>query len=200
VQSVSRLGVFGGTFDPPHIGHFGAAGALVEVLELDRLLLVPAFRSPLKNSDPTAAGPLRKKMLEAVVAGDERLEVSDVELRREGPSFTVDTLTEIAAGNTGARLVLAMGVDQWAEFGRWHRPRDIARLAELAVMTRSGERPREIDPGLSDGLPLAFTEVAVPRIDVSSSEVRRRIQEGRSVRYLVPEAVRRIVETEKLYL
>lgn len=200
MPGVTKVGVLGGTFDPPHLGHMAVAQDAVEGLGLDRVLLIPAQRSPHKDSPPEAPGPERLRMLREAVAGDPRFEVSDIELRRPAPSYAIDTLTELEGALAGARLVLLLGVDQWASFGRWRCPREIARLARIAVLTRSGERPRDVDPGFADGPPPAITEVPVIRLDVSSSDVRRRVREGRSIRRLVPEAVRRIIVADKLYL
>jgi nicotinate-nucleotide adenylyltransferase len=195
-----RVGVFGGTFDPVHIGHLAVAQDALEVLRLDRILFVPAARSPLKPDPPRAEGAVRARMLREAVAGDSRFEVCDLELHRAAPSYMVETLTQLHDELPGCQLVLLLGADQWAGFGRWRRPREIAHLSELAVLARSGEHPAEVDPGLGTGVPLPFTEVPVTRVDLSSTRIRRRVSEGRSSRYLVPEAVRRIIEGEKLYL
>lgn len=200
MEAPQRIGIFGGTFDPPHIGHVAVGEEVLETLRLERLLFVPTSRSPLKAEAPVASGALRIRMLEAAVSGDGRFEVLDIEIRRGGTSYTVDTLAELASERPDARLVLVIGVDQWADMGSWSRPREVTDLAEIAVVTRSGERPAEVDPGLRDGPPPPFTEVSVTRIDISSTLVRERIGQGRSARYLVPEAVHRIIEAEKLYL
>lgn len=192
------LGVFGGTFDPIHVGHLAAAQDVLEALGLDRVLFVPALRSPHKPDDPLSPAPLRLRMVRAAVEEDPRFEASDVELRREGLSYTGDTLRELAKG--GRALSLILGADQWAAFARWREPREIARLARIVVMAREGDAPGRVDPGFEDGPPPPFVEVPVTRIDVSSTRLRERARSGRSVRYLVPEAVRRIIEAEKLYV
>ncbi|MSR23142.1 MAG: nicotinate (nicotinamide) nucleotide adenylyltransferase [Gemmatimonadetes bacterium] len=199
-SGVRKVGIFGGTFDPPHVGHLAVAKDAMEALGLERVLLVPAVRSPFKSEAPAAPAPTRLRMIAEAVSDEPRFEVCDLELRREAPSYTVDTLARLSEDMPGIRLVLLLGVDQWAGFGRWRRPREIARLAEIAVLTRSGERPGALDPELEDGPPIPFIEVPVTRIDLSSTEVRNRVREGRSARWLVPEAVRRIIEAEKLYL
>jgi nicotinate-nucleotide adenylyltransferase len=139
-------------------------------------------------------------MLRAAVEGDPLLEVSTVELDRKGPSFTVETVEILSAANAGVPLYLILGADQWCAFGRWHRPAEIARMASIVLMARGGELPSEMDPGFEDGPPPSFAEVAVTRMDISSSLVRERIAGGRSVRYLVSGGVREIIEREKLYL
>lgn len=196
-MSAGRIGVFGGTFDPPHVGHLIVARDVAEALDLDRVLLVPAARPPHKTDPDTPPAPasLRLEMLRVAVTDDPVLEVEDLELRREGPSYTVDTLESLAARHPGEALVLVIGVDQLAELATWRSPEALGRLARLAVMARAGTDPRAIDPGVD----VPFDVVPTTRVDVSSTEVRRRLAEGRSIRYLVPDAVRRIIEREGLY-
>ncbi len=190
----ARLGILGGTFDPPHLGHLIVARDAAEALELDRVLLVLAARPPLKSRATTPAE-LRLQMLEAALADDPVLEASDLEMRREGPSFTVDTLAELRALYPDTELVLLIGADQWRQLASWKDPVGIARLARVAVMARSGESQASVDPGV----PVTSRTVPVTRIDVSATEVRARVRQGRSIRHLVPEGVRRIIEREALY-
>ncbi len=195
-----RLGVFGGTFDPLHVGHLIAAQDVLEVLSLDRILFVPAVRSPLKSGSPQASATVRLQMVRSATEGDSRFEVSDLEIQRGDPSYTLETLRTIRAERPATRLFLLLGVDQWTQFSKWHEPREIASLAELALVTRTGASPSNIDPELPDGSPPPFTEVSVTRIDVSATVIRGRVREGRSIRYLVPEPVRRIIAAGNLYL
>ena len=134
-------------------------------------------------------------MVRALWASDRAFPVDDRELSREGPSFTVDTLRQLAGEGASGDLVLLMGIDQFREFDTWHEPGEILRLARLAVLDR-GAATGEVETALAA---VPHTRVRVPRIDVSSSEVRERVAAGRSIRYLVPEAVRRIIEREALY-
>ena len=189
-----RLGVLGGTFDPLHVGHLIVAHDAAEVLGLDRLLLVLAARPPHKSRAPTPAE-LRLEMLEATLADDTVLVPSDVEVRRAGPSYTIDTLRELSARYPEAELVLVIGVDQWRQVAGWKDPQGIARLATIAVMARDGENPAAVDPGVG----VTSRIVPVTRIDVSATEVRARAQRGESIRHLVPEAAHRIIEREALY-
>jgi nicotinate-nucleotide adenylyltransferase len=131
-------------------------------------------------------------MLRAAVEGDDRIAVDDLELRRGGVSYTVETLREIKARDPQSELTFLMGADQFRDFGAWREPREVARLARLAVMTRDGETP---DTGGAYGI----VNVAVTRIDISATEIRARVAAGRSIRYYVPEAVREIIERERLY-
>ena len=187
-----RLGVFGGTFDPPHHGHLIVGAEAHEALGLDRLLFVPAADPPHKAV--TGATPeQRVRMLRAALAGDERFAVDELEIDRGGASYTVDTLRELRAreGET-TELFFLLGVDQYRVFGSWREPHEVARLARLAVMGRAGEAV-EPDPAY----PAHIVEVS--RIDISSTAIRRRVSEGGSSRYWVPEAVREIIEAEKVY-
>lgn len=190
-----RVALFGGTFDPPHLGHLVVAQDVVEALDLDGLVFVPAGVPPHKRDERFSPGRLRLEMLRASVAGDPRLSASDMELRREGPSFTVDTLRALRAERPDAALHFVLGVDQFAELHTWKEPEAVARLARLVVITREGDEPESVDPGVE----VDYDFVPVTRVDVSSTEVRRRVREGRPVRYLVPEPVRRIIDSEGLY-
>ena len=189
-----RLGVLGGTFDPLHLGHLIVAHDVAEELGLDRVLLVLAARPPHKI---TALSPaeLRLEMLEAALAHDPVLVASDIEVRRAGPSYTIDTLREIRALYPEAELVLVIGADQWQQFETWKDPRGIARMATIAVMTREGDDPAVVDPGVA----VPSRVVPVTRIDVSATEVRERARQGKSIRHMVPEAVFRIIERKALY-
>jgi nicotinate-nucleotide adenylyltransferase len=185
-----RLGVYGGAFDPPHLGHLVAASDACEALALDRLLWIPSAVHPLK---PVATAPeVRLEMVRAAIQGDPRFQADDLELRRTGPSYTVDTLRALRAREPGAELFFLTGADNLADLPRWREPDEIARLATLAVVSRQGEAlpPDPAYPAVA---------VAVTRVDVSSTEVRRRVAAGLSIRYLVPDAVRAVIERERLY-
>jgi len=198
-EGAERLGVLGGTFDPPHVGHLAVAQDILEALALDRIIFVPAARPPHKSEEGLTPASLRARMIRAAVEEDPRFEVSDLELRRDGPSYMVDTLAALHDHDPEAQFFLILGADQWAAFASWHKPRRIARLARIVVMTRNGESPRNVDPGFTDGPPPEILEVPVTRLDVSSSQLRTRLAEGRSIRYLVPAEVHRIIEAGKLY-
>lgn len=190
-----RFALFGGTFDPPHLGHLVAAQDVVEALDLDALYFVPAAVPPHKRDEIFSPGRLRLEMLRASIGGDLRLAASDMELRREGPSFTVDTLRELRRRRPDAVLHFVLGVDQFAELHAWKEPEEVARLARLVVITREGDDPGSVEPGVD----VSYDFVPVTRVDVSSTEIRQRVRAGRPIRYLVPDPVRRIIEREALY-
>lgn len=187
-----RIGVFGGTFDPPHLGHLIVGADAYAALGLDRLLFVPAGVPPHKRTRPRTAARLRAEMTHAAVRDDSRFRADDLELRRTGPSFTVDTLRELAERNPGAELFLLIGADNAREFSSWRAPGEIVRLAKLVVLARDG---------LEGEGEAAYPALRVPvtRVDISSTEVRRRTRMGISIRYMVPEPVRGIIEREGLY-
>lgn len=194
----AKIGVFGGAFDPIHIGHLAAAQEVAEEMQLDRVLFLPALQPPHKDAAGLTSAVIRMGMVREAIGDHPLFEMSDIECRRPPPSFTVDTLRQLAAMEP-ATWHLILGADQWGRFGGWREPDQIATLAELVLVTREGERPADIDPGLASGARPPFREVPITRIDVSSTLVRRRVREGRSIRYLVPDGVRRIIEAEKLY-
>jgi len=195
-----RIGVFGGTFDPPHTGHVAVAEDARAHLDLDRVLLVPAHVSPFKTGESGITDPeLRLRMTKAAVRGIPGLSVDRIELDREPPSFTVDTLRGLRKRTPDAELLLLLGADQWASFARWKDPEEIARLAEIVVMAREGTDPAGIDPGFEPGSEVPWSPLDVRRVDVSSTEVRQRVREGRSIEDLVPAAVARLIEENELY-
>ncbi len=188
-----EIGVFGGSFDPPHLGHLNVARDAAEHLGLDRILLVPAHRSPSKTVDDGEDPEWRRRMCEAAVAGDPLFEVWDGELRRPPPSWTVDSLETLRSPDR--RLTLLMGQDQWATFHRWKEPRRILELARVGILDRGGY---EGPSGPPEG-DWPCVRVPVRRMEISSTEIRERIRSGRSIRYLVPEPVRTLIESNTLY-
>ncbi|MGI9188763.1 MAG: nicotinate-nucleotide adenylyltransferase [Longimicrobiaceae bacterium] len=188
-----RLGVFGGTFDPPHFGHLVVAADAHEMLGLKRTLFVPAGTPPHKLGRKLTPAAVRAEMVRAAVDGDPRFGVDELEIRRSGPSYTVDTLRELRERDATCELFLLVGADNLEQLPGWREPGEILRLARLAVLARGGG---------SGGVPLYpdALEVPVTRIDISATDLRDRVASGRSIRYLVPEGVRKIVERRGLYL
>jgi nicotinate-nucleotide adenylyltransferase len=204
VQEVPRggglkLGVFGGTFDPPHVGHLVAAQEVHHRLGLDRLLLLPAAVPPHKLDRTVTPGPLRLEMLSAAVDGDERFEVSDLELRRSGPSYTIDTLRELRLRSPEASLYLAIGADQVAELDTWREASAIGELATVVAFARGGQAVAPPADGLPRGLAGAIRTIDVPSLEISSTAIRARVAAGEPIAYLVPEPVQAIIRREGLY-
>lgn len=190
-----RLGILGGTFDPPHVGHLLAASDAVEALALDRLLFVPAAVQPFKARRVTAPPAARLRMLELMVGDDPRFAVDPVEIDRSGLSYTVETLAALAAREPRARRFLLIGEDLASQVASWREPLRIAELAEIVVLARGGEAAGARAVG--DGLPM--TRIATRRIDVSSTEIRERVRAGRPIRGFVTDAVAAFIATTGLY-
>ena len=188
------IGVFGGTFDPPHVGHLLLASDAREALRLDNLIFVPAATQPFKvNTPPVASARDRLEMVRLAVADDANYTVDDTEIGRKGLSFTVDTLELLSRKHSGAELFLLLGEDTLAGIGGWRSPERIRELATLAVMRRSGSGPSETP--IADGV----TTVSARRIDVSSTEIRDRLRAGKSIKGFVPESVEQFIEARGLY-
>jgi nicotinate-nucleotide adenylyltransferase len=192
-----RLGVFGGTFDPVHIGHLLLADVALGDAGLDRILFVPAAAPPHKPGGAVSPAGVRLEMLQAAIAGHPGFEASGLELERTGPSYTADTLAGLAADPrwAGSELFLIVGTDMLLDLPRWSRPEAILGMARLLAAERPGYDGRAAQPAV-----LARTVfLRTPRIDVSSSEIRRRAAEGRSVRYWVADSVERIIRERGVY-
>ena len=188
-----RIGLFGGSFDPPHVGHWLAAVDAVERLTLDRLDFVPAAQQPLKASGHSAAPAERLAMLHAMVGDDTRFGVNPVEIDRGGLSFTVDTAAAYRASAPVDELFLLLGTDAASGLARWKEPEQLLRLVRLVVLTRGSES--FIPVGLTRGALVLPTR----RVDVSSTEVRRRASEGHSLRGFVLDAVADQIHNAALY-
>jgi nicotinate-nucleotide adenylyltransferase len=190
-----RIGVFGGTFDPPHVGHLLVANDAREALELDRLIFVPAGAQPFKvDNPPVASGQDRLEMVRLAVADDANYVVDDAEINRKGLSFTVDTLEHLSERNPAARLYLLMGEDVLAGFEKWRSPARIRELATLVAVSRGGLAGSVADPAMS-----AVLRVSTRRVDVSSTEIRERRRAGKSIKGFVPESVERFIDARGLY-
>lgn len=202
----ARVGVFGGTFDPPHLGHLAAAEWARDQLELDRVVFVPAGTPPHKRDHSRSGAAARLAMTRLAVRGQAGFAVSDLEIRRRGPSFTVDTLRALAARDPRARWFLILGEDNLAEFDSWREPETILELATVVVALRpralsNARVARHRVSGALRGRSRTGAVVTLdnPGIDLSSSAIRARARRGRSIRYLVPAAVDRYITRTKLY-
>ena len=196
-----RLGIFGGTFDPPHNGHLLAATDATESLNLDILWFVPNATQPLKGAGQGTPAD-RLEMVKLMVLGDARFGVDSLEIERDGLSYTVDTVADFAQRFPTATRFLLIGADVTGTFSRWREPRRIRELAGVVVLQRTATPPDEpSQPGpsdASDGLDGA-TWLQTRRIDVSSTEIRERVRTGRSIRGFVPDAVAEYIAAAGLY-
>ncbi len=181
-----NIGVFGGTFDPVHNGHLAIALAALESIPLDRVVFVPARRSPLKDDVPGASEGDRLAMLELATRDEARFSVSRIELDRPAPSYTVETLEALAGEG---RLFLILGADAARDLPRWRDPQRVRTLATLVVARRPGSEHDD----------RAAIVLDTPLMDLSARELRARAARGRSLRYLVPETVRRYIEEHHPY-
>jgi nicotinate-nucleotide adenylyltransferase len=187
-----RIGIFGGTFDPPHVAHLALAECAREQLRLDRVIFVPAALPPHKQARRITASVHRVGMTRAAVRGNPAFAVSTIEVRRLGPSYTVDTVRAFRRAHPRAAFYLVVGEDSLRDFSTWHAPEDILKMARLAVAVRPGVgEPR------TRGGRIAW--LRSPGLEVSSSAIREKLRAGRSVRYLVPDPVARYIATHRLY-
>jgi len=194
-----QVGLLGGTFNPPHIGHLVIATQALAALGLDRVLFVPVHEPPHKVADADPGVEHRLAMCRLAVAGDERLEVSLVDAEVPGPSFTVDTLSRLHDRRPGDQLTFIVGGDMALSLPNWREPAAVLSLASLGVAEREGVARADITERLAglDTENVRFFDM--PRIDVSSSMIRRYVAGGRPVRYLVPDAVADYISREGLY-
>ena len=189
---VERVGIFGGSFDPVHLGHLILAEAALEELDLDRIIFIPAGVSPFKQDRPPGASPeQRLAMLRLATAGEPRFSVDDRELHRLGPSYAIDTVRSLMGDYPGVRFLFLIGADNLSDLPRWHEADELMRLVDFAVFDRE-------DSGASlvgeSGLP-----VVRRRIDISSTEIRQRVTVGLSIRFMVPEQVYDYIMTQAPY-
>ena len=197
---MAQVGILGGGFNPPHLGHLILAQEALTQLGLDRVVLMPYGEPSHRVLDDDPGADVRLTLCELAVAGDERFAVSRVEVDRGGPVYTVDTLRELGASSPDDSFHLLLGGDQAASLRSWRSPEELLRLAVVAVAERDEWRRAEIverlGPLCSEGR-LRFFDM--PRIDISSSMIRLRAHAGRPIRYLVPDKVADHMEAHSLY-
>jgi nicotinate-nucleotide adenylyltransferase len=198
---VARLGLLGGTFNPPHIGHLVCAQQALAQLGLERVLLVPVNEPPHKGIVDDPGVERRVELCRRAVAGEERIGVSLVEAEVPGPSFTVDTLRRLHEDRPGDQLTFIVGGDMAVSLPTWREPEAILELAEFGVAEREGARRSDIEERVAEvrGGPARLRFFDMPRLDVSSSLIRRFVASGRPIRYLVPDAVAGYIEATGLY-
>lgn len=200
-----RIGILGGSFDPPHIGHLWIAEAVRESLELDEIRWIPAAISPLKPDGPVASNDQRRQMLSLAVSGCEGYLVDDRELKRGDVSYTIDTLQGLKTEFPHAEIFLIMGSDSLASIRQWHQPRRLLELVTLVVLQRGADD--NIDYNVLAGLAsqtqierIRECQVTMPLIELSSSQLRERVRRGQSIRFRTPRSVEAFINAEKLYL
>lgn len=219
-QTRPRIGILGGTFNPIHLGHLRAAEEVIEALELERMIFVPCAAPPHKThrpTDPIAPAAARLEWVQIAIRDNPRFEVDSIEIDRGGRSYTIDTLKEIGQRIAPELPIFTIGQDAFTEIDSWRDPREVFSLAHFAVITR----PPVAALSLADWLPRCIKAdmdpsrdgqnaqnrhtrtwirlVDITSLDISSSEIRRRIRSGRSIRYLLPPAVAEAVEKSGLY-
>ena len=197
IEPPLRIGLFGGTFDPPHRGHIAVAADVADALDLDQVLWIPAGQPPHKPSVSTAPLVLRLEMTDAVIGVDSRFKLSRIEAERMGPSYTVETANALKDGCPEAKLFLIIGTDQFRQLHLWKDPERLLSLVELAVMDRGGQPGAEHVPNVPGAENAHF--VPVRKIDISSTDVRVAVNDGQNVSTLIPAAVEEIILREGLY-
>ena len=193
----SRIGVFGGTFDPPHMAHTRIAQFLLDFGRLERVLWVPAATPPHKSDCGIPPANIRLRMVSAAIKGMTGQEVSDIEILRGGHSYTVDTLRALKQIYPEKDLLLIMGSDQFRSLHEWREVESLVGLAEICVLQRRGDI--DIDECLSSSVDVDWMLAPLGQVDVSSSEIRKKIQQDLPYRHLVSESVGEIIEEEGLY-
>jgi len=200
-NTLTRVGVFGGTFDPIHIGHLIIASEMKYALDLDRILFVLAARPPHKTEQEITSDHHRMAMLQSALKGQPDFEASDIELNRSGVSYTADTLDELTRQNPSDQFVFLMGEDSLRDLPRWHDPKRILRLAEIGVAARPGV---EVDlSSIHAAIPRSKGRihlVETPEIGISARDIRERVATGKPVAYQVPYPIEEYIRDHGLYL
>ena len=194
------IGILGGTFNPPHLGHLVMVQEALDQLDLDRVVLMPVAEPPHKEAHADPGADVRLELCRLATQDADNVEVSTLEIDRGGPSYTVDTLRELHDRVPENALTFIVGGDMAHSLASWQEPEAILELARLAVAERDGLRREDIARGLEplhSGDRVVFFDM--PRIDLSSSAIRDRVAEGRPIRYLVPDSVVQAIESRRLY-
>ncbi len=191
---MQRIGLFGGTFDPVHLGHLLMAQAAREELALTRLLFIPAARSPFKSEQEPAPANERLRLLRLALAGKDWCEIDEQEIIRGGVSYTIETVKECARRYPGAELFYIIGADQLPQLPKWRDAENLARLAQFVIIPRPGETAAAIPP------PFRGRDLTGFPLGVSSSQIRDRVKAGLPICHLVPPAVAEAIRNYRLYL
>ena len=195
-HDLSRVGIFGGTFNPPHLGHLIAAEEVRQNFSLDKIVFVPSARPPHKDHSPVTDSIHRYKMTKLATQDNLYFDVSDIEIRRPGKSYTIDTIKEFKSMyGPGIEIYFIMGGDSIFEIDTWKDPDGILKLCKVIVTTRPGFDLFKVEDGLKEKV--VFTEVS--SIGISSSGIRQRVREAKSIKYMVPIPVENYIQNEGLY-
>jgi nicotinate-nucleotide adenylyltransferase len=198
---LTRLGLLGGTFDPPHYGHLLAAQEAGWRLGLAQVLFLPARQNPLKRGEPISSAADRCEMVRLAIGDNQLFALSDLEFQRPAPSYTVDLLRSLHASSRATELFFLAGGDILPELYRWYAPLEILALARLVIVTRPGTPPPDLTlldaqlPGASSRIDL----LNVPGMDISSTDLRQRVKSGQPITYLTPPSVERFIAERGLY-
>lgn len=194
-KTAKRIGVFGGTFDPIHYGHLIVAQYVAEELSLHKVLFLPAGRPPHKTGRKISHPKMRYHMVKRAIAGNKLFSVSDLELSPGRASYTVISLKKIKKLYPTSELFLLIGVDQALSLSTWKQPEEILKLSRVMVMVRPGYDSADIEDKWKERVRM----VEVPLIEISASDIRRRVASGKNIKYLVPDSVEKFIKTNKLY-
>jgi len=186
--ALKKIAIYGGTFDPIHHGHLIVAREALERLGAEQVIFIPARVSPLRKTAPVARDEIRLLMIKAAIENEPGFAVDDCELLRPSPSYTIDTIEQIRQRNSEATIYCLIGEDNVDKLTKWRRFADLEKMVRLVVLDRSGQQPHHAYP------------IIRRKIDISATEIRKRVATGRSIRYFVPPAVEEIIRGEKLYL
>jgi nicotinate-nucleotide adenylyltransferase len=196
---LKRIGVFGGTFNPPHTAHLIMAESVKEQVHLDKVLFIPSANPPHKDADDLIDAGIRLEMVKQAIAANSGFEASDIEIKQSenGKSYTVNTLMALREKykDEQVKLYLIIGIDQLIELHTWKDPGKLFFLSEVVVINRPGFFIEKVNNEYSNRV----LYVPVPNIDISSTEIRHRVREGKSIKYLVPETTEKFITENKLY-
>ena len=184
---MKKIAIYGGTFDPIHHGHLILAREALETLGLEKVIFVPAAVSPFKGRAAATSGDMRLKMLHAAIEGEKEFAIDDCELRRPPPSWTINTVLEIRQRETDSEIYLLIGEDNVATLDRWRRFDELKEMVRFVVLDRTGSQTQR------------NYQIVRRKIDISATDIRKRVARAQSIRYLVPTAVEQIIQREKLY-
>ncbi|MGO9481641.1 MAG: nicotinate-nucleotide adenylyltransferase [Candidatus Kryptoniota bacterium] len=190
-----KIGIFGGTFNPPHVAHLVAAESVRDHLKLDRVFFVPAAIPPHKLDEEIIPAEVRLEMVRLAIKDNAMFEASDLEVWRNGPSYSIDTILELKRKLPGSSFFFIMGVDLLPDFYSWKNPEKILDECNVVVMNRPGFAVASVDMELLRRVEM----VNVPNMDISSSDIRRRVKSGKSIKFLVPPAVEEYIYANSIY-